>query len=162
MNIPRKFGRGSQAMAAKYHSLKLFRLLIGDVSQVRFADMIGFDAAQLCRIEAGMRSSSIRLRDAIKALMHPLASTDDVEALLGGEMSVEDVHRLANAYSMAQTWRPSGPDARGPVGGSSDGNESQDVGGAPAVCPPAQPAVDSPAMPDDAGAGQQGGARASA
>jgi hypothetical protein len=149
-------------MANKYHSLKLFRLLIGDVSQCRFADMIGFDSAYVSRIEAGYRGSSIRLRDALKALLHPYASLDDVEALLSGEMSVEDVHRLAQVYAMAKEWRPDGPDARGPVGGSSDGNEGTNVVGAPAVCAPAQPAGDCPAVQNDAGAGQQGGTRASA
>jgi hypothetical protein len=149
-------------MANKYHSLKLFRLLIGDVSQVRFADMIGFDSAYVSRIEAGYRGNSIRLRDAIKALIYPLASTDDIEALLAGEMSVADVHRLAEAYAKVKDWKPSGPDGRGPVGGSSDGNEGTNVVGAPAVCAPAQPAGDCPAVQDNAGADQQGGARASA
>jgi hypothetical protein len=149
-------------MANKYHSLKLFRLLIGDVSQVRFADMIGFDSAYVSRIEAGYRGNSIRMRDAIKALMHPLASTDDVELLLSGEMTVSDVHRLAEAYARAKEWRPDGPDARGPVGGSSDGHEGKDIGGAPEVCPPAQSAGNCPAVQNNAGADQQSGARASA
>lgn len=149
-------------MAQKYHSLKLFRLLIGDVSQTQFADMIGFDGANVSLIEAGYRNGSKRIRDAIKALMHPLASTDDVEALLSGEMSVSDVHRLAEAYAKVKDWKPSGPDGRGPVGGSNDGNQSQDVGGAPAVCAQAQPAGDCTPSADDAGPREQGGARASA
>jgi hypothetical protein len=149
-------------MANKYHSLKLFRLLIGDVSQVRFADMIGMDSPRISRIEAGLRDRSTRIRDAIRALLHPYASVDDVESLLSGEMSVEDVHRLAQVYGMAQKWRPDGPDARGPVGGSSDVIESQDAGGAQAVRAAEKPAGDCSAVQDDAGAGQQGGTRASA
>jgi hypothetical protein len=154
--------RRNWTMATKYHSLKLFRLLIGDVSQVRFAGMIGFDAAHVSRIEAGYRANSVRMCEALRALLHPYASRDDVEALLSGEMSVEDVHRLAQVYAMAKEWRPDGPDARGPVGGSSDGNEGTNVVGAPAVCAPTQPAGNCPAVQNDAGAGQQGGTRASA
>ncbi len=146
-------------MAQRYHSLKLFRLLIGDVSQTAFANMIGFDGSHISLIEAGYRNGSSRIRDSIRALLHPFASVDDVEALLGGEMSVSDVHRLAEAYARVREWKPGGQDARGPVGGSSDGEQGENAAGAPAVCAPAQPAGDCAPGVDDAGAGEQGRVR---
>jgi hypothetical protein len=149
-------------MANKYHSLKLFRLLIGDVSQVQFADMIGIDSPRISRIEAGLRDKSTRIRDSIRALLHPFASADDVEALLGGEMSVSDVHRLAESYARVREWKPGGQDARGPVGGQNDGEQGENAAGAPAVCAPAQPAGDSSAVQDNAGAGEQGRVRETA
>jgi transcriptional regulator with XRE-family HTH domain len=149
-------------MANKYHSLKLFRLLIGDVSQARFADMIGMDSPRISRIEAGLRDGSTRIRDSIRALLHPFASVDDIEALLGGEMLVSDVQRLAEAYARVKDWKPSGPDGRDPVGGSYDGNQSQDVGGTPPVRATEKPAGDSAPGSDDAGAGVEGGTRATA
>jgi hypothetical protein len=153
-------------MAQRYHSLKLFRLLIGDVSQTAFANMIGFDGSHISLIEAGYRNGSSRIRDSIRALLHPLASVEDVEALLGGEMSVADVHKLAEAYAKAKEWKPGecGRDVRGPVGpgGLSDGEQGTDAAGAPSVCAPAQPAGDCSSVQDDAGAGEQGRVRETA
>jgi hypothetical protein len=158
MNIPKKFGQGNTVMATKYHSLKLFRLLIGDVSQVRFSDMIGFDAAHLSRIEAGYKCNSARLRDAIRALIYPLASTDDIEMLLSGEMKISEVHRLAEAYARVNTASA----AVGSPGGLKHEPESADAGGAPSLCASEKPAGDRSAVQDDAGASEQSGARASA